>query len=108
MTNEELFDDLKQLITAQNSQLEERLSVRIDGLDQRIDGLDQRVDGLGQRVDNLDRRIDGLDQAVRSGFETVDVKLNEIQNAIGKELDAADAKWDDHEQRLRKLEHRTA
>ncbi|MDP8970205.1 MAG: hypothetical protein M3N52_06880 [Actinomycetota bacterium] len=44
--------------------LEQRLSLRIDGLDQRIDGLDERIDGLDERIDGVEQRIDLRCEAV--------------------------------------------
>lgn len=94
MTNEQLFDDLKQYIDTSMSQqsaqiydVEQRLNARIEGLDRRVDGIDQRIDSL-------------------------DEKLDLIQDAIAETLTQANATTaatlHDHDQRLSRLERRTA
>jgi hypothetical protein len=90
MTNEELFDDLKQFITATVSQSEARLTGRIDDVEQRmatkedLKGVEQR---LGQRIDDVQAAVG---DAMSHVNEEVDGRLN------------------DHDQRLRRLEHRAA
>jgi hypothetical protein len=94
MTNEELFDDLKQFIDGRQSQLEERLGARIDGVEQ---SLTQRMDGLEakmvtkQDLEATERRI-----------------LQSVGDTMSQANDATDTRRDDHEKRLRRLEHRTA
>ena len=88
MTNEELLQDLKQFIATTVSQ--------------QVTGVEQR---LGERIDNveerLSKRIDGLEQ-----------KLDHVQDAVAEAIsgtnEAVDTTLSDHEQRLRRLEHRAA
>jgi TolA-binding protein len=75
MTNEELLDDLKQFVSATVSQATAGLATKDD--------------------------LAGLEATTNKRFDDVDERLNEIQNAVGAELE-------DHEQRLRRLEHRSA
>jgi hypothetical protein len=80
MTNEELFTDLKQFIEATVSQQTAHLDSRADGLEQRIDHVEQN---LGARIDTLDEKIDTIQDAIADTVQ-------------------------DHEQRLRRLETKTA
>jgi uncharacterized coiled-coil protein SlyX len=96
-TNEELFDDLKQFISATVSQSEARLSGRMDSLENRIDGVESRMttkEDLMAVEQRLSRKIDDVQAA--------------IGDAIQEGNEATDKRVDDHEQRLRRLEHRTA
>jgi hypothetical protein len=83
MTNEELFDDLKQFIDGRQAQLEERLSARIDGLEAKM--------VTKQDLEATERRI-----------------LQSVGDAMSQANDATDTRLDDHEKRLRRLEHRPA
>lgn len=87
MTNEELFADLKQFIEATVSQQTAHLDGRIDGVEKRMGDVEQQLGDVEQR---LAARID-----------IVDEKLDLVQDAIGDNVQ-------DHEQRLRRLERRTA
>jgi hypothetical protein len=77
MTNEELYNDLKQFIAATVSQ-----------------------------------EVDGLRKELRADIKALDKKLDTVQDAIAETLTHAteplDATVQDHEQRLRRLEHRSA
>ncbi|TMQ91735.1 hypothetical protein ETD83_29475 [Actinomadura soli] len=81
MTNEELFNDLKQFIEATVSQ-------HVSGVERRLDGVDRRIEGVERRLDGVERR-----------FDITDEKLDEIQNAIADNVQ-------DHERRIQRLEHR--
>lgn len=83
MSNEELFDDLKQFIDGRQAQLEERLSARIDGLEAKM--------VTKQDLEATERRI-----------------LQSVGDAMSQANDATDTRLDDHEKRLRRLEHRAA
>lgn len=86
MTNEELFQDLKQFITATVSQ-------EVDGLRKEL-----KTDIANLRTDII----------------RLDTKLNTIQDAIADTLTQVTEALDvteqvhDHEQRLRRLEHQSA
>ncbi len=45
--------------------LEQRLSLRVDGLEGRIDGLEGRIDGLQQRID---LRCEAVEQRLLDAF----------------------------------------
>jgi chaperonin cofactor prefoldin len=60
MTNEELFDDLKQFITTTVSQSEERLSNRIEQVEARM----ATKDDLKSVEDRLNKRVDDVQGAV--------------------------------------------
>lgn len=82
MTNEELFDDLKHFIDGRQAQLEERLGARIDGIEAKM--------VTKQDLEATERRI----------LEAVGDTMSQANDAVDKQLD-------DHEKRLRRLEHRT-
>lgn len=89
MTNEELFQDLKQFITATVSQQMAHVATKDDIQDVRSD-----VEGLSRRL------------------TAVESKLDQVQDAIADTLtqaaEATDATLQDHDKRLRRLEHRAA
>jgi hypothetical protein len=83
MTNEELFDDLKHFIDRRQEQLEERLGARMDGIEAKM--------VTKQDLEVTERRI-----------------LEAVGDTISHANDAVDKQLDDHERRLKRLEHRTA
>ena len=85
MTNEELFTDLKQFIAATVSQ-------QTSQLDQRLDKVEQRIGGVEQQIQEL--RADMDDQ------------FNTVLGAIGERFEATDARVQDHQDRLHRLERR--
>jgi acetate kinase len=91
MFNEELFDDLKQFITTQNSQLEERLRSDMVTKDD-IASIKNDMATLAKKADLVD----------------VDEKLDEILKAVGERVVHADDTLRDHERRITRLEHRAA
>ena len=93
--NEDLFDDLKQFIRAQNSQLEGRLRGEIGELEE---GLRTEISGLKNEIKNLDEKVDTLD-------EKVDLIQNAIAEVITRNEVATRATLNDHELRLHRLEH---
>jgi predicted nucleic acid-binding Zn-ribbon protein len=103
MTNEELFTDLKQFIEATVSQHVGHLDHRLDSVEQHLDGVDQRLTGVEHRLDAIETTM-----ATKADLELIDEKLNAIQDAIGESFAQSDATMQDHEQRLRRLEHKTA
>jgi hypothetical protein len=92
MTNEELFQDLKQFITATVSQQTSQLEQRLDTVEQRIGGVEAKM-------------------ATKEDIDRLDKKLDQIQDAIADTLTQAtetlDATVQDHERRLHTLERRT-
>jgi peptidoglycan hydrolase CwlO-like protein len=90
MTQEELFEDLKQFVTSTVSQSEERIMTHVDKLDGRIDTLSARIDSLSERIDSVDE------------------KLDIIQEAIAESIVQQEAILKDHEHRITRLEHREA
>jgi uncharacterized coiled-coil protein SlyX len=97
MTNEELFQDLKQFITATVSQQTAHLATKDD------------IDGVGRRIDGIEARM-----ATKEDIKRLDDKLDEVQDGVAETLTQVTEAFDvtgqvqDHEQRLHKLEHRTA
>jgi hypothetical protein len=108
MTNEELFQDLKQFITATVSQQAAHLATKddIDGVVQRIDLIEVKMatkEDLKATEDRLSTKIDRVQDAIAEtltkAVEAVDTtKKVEGHDKDGKEL----------ERRLTRLEHRTA
>ena len=100
MTNEELFTDLKQFIEATVSQ-------QTAHLDERIDTVEKHMDGVERRISSIETTM-----ATKEDVGLLDQKLDHIQDAIADTLthniDATDITLQDHEQRLRRLEHKAA
>ncbi|WP_163513573.1 hypothetical protein [Fodinicola acaciae] len=80
MTQEELFADLKQFIATTVSQ--------------QVSDVREDISRLGEKIEQL--KTD------------VDERLDVIQEAIGEAQERNEAKFDDHDQRLRRLEQRPA
>ncbi len=125
MKNEDLLHDLKQFIEATVSQQTARLEKRMDTIEGHVGAINGRIDLVNGRIDLIDGRIEKIEGrigAIETGMATkkdlqdleehIDEKLNTIQDAIGETFDnsdkMADARFDDHEQRLRILEQSAA
>jgi hypothetical protein len=95
MTNEEMIQDLKQFIEATISQQMADVATKDD------------IKQLSGRIDRLE-----VNMATKKDVAKLDQQLDTIQDAIADTLthtaEDADAKFEDHEQRLRRLEHRAA
>ncbi|WP_073845064.1 hypothetical protein [Amycolatopsis sp. CB00013] len=104
MTNEQLFEDLKQFVTTTVSQSEQRLGDRLDGMDKRFDSIDNRLDTIDRRFDAVDDRLDAMDQR----FNDIDEQLDEIQNAVGSELAKMETAVHDLDRRVRRLDGQAA
>jgi seryl-tRNA synthetase len=89
MTNEELFTDLKQFIEATVSQKLVDVASKDD-----IKSLKADVVGLKADVKALDEKLDAIQDA--------------IADTLTHTTEITDAAIQDHEQRLRRLEHRSA
>ena len=83
MTNDELFDDLKQFI-----------NVKIDSVENRLEG---KIDAMQEDIDAMQEDIDNI--------KTVQ---NEILNAVGQDIQEVKTVQQQHEVRLSKLETKTA
>jgi ElaB/YqjD/DUF883 family membrane-anchored ribosome-binding protein len=98
MTNEELFDDLKQFITATVSQQTAHLDTRIDGVEQRLTDVEARM-ATKDDLARVEERLNG--------------KLDQVQDAIADTVtqvaEAADVAVQNHEQHYHgHLKHRAA
>jgi hypothetical protein len=95
MTNEQLFDDLKQFIYTTISQQMANVATKDD-----IDRIDNRIDTIEAKM------------ATKDDIKHLDQKLKDIQEAIGETLDKVndetDATLKDHDKRIRRLEHKLA
>lgn len=99
MTNEELFTDLKQFITATVSQQTARLEQRINVIEITMatkDDIKEVEQRLTARIDGLDDKIDQVQDAIADTLVQVTEALDMTEQAH------------DHETRLRRLEHRAA
>ena len=103
----------------------EEVDKRLDRVDERLDGIDERLDKADERFDEIDRRLDDMDRQfgeinkrlddmdnrfdeINKRFDENEEVQNEILNAIGTDLNRHSARLDDHEGRLKKLEHGVA
>ncbi|MEV8440448.1 hypothetical protein AB0425_23965 [Actinosynnema sp. NPDC051121] len=90
MTNEELFQDLKQFIEATVSQ-------QVSASEQRLIKSMATKEDLLAVEERLGHRIDDLD-----------TKLDTTQDAIGDGFTSMESSQQDHERRIRRLEQRVA
>jgi hypothetical protein len=95
MTNEELFQDLKQFITVTVSQQAAELGQRVDGIDHRLDKMEANM-------------------ATKDDIKSLDKKLDQVQDAIAETLNRVVETLDtteqvrDLERRVTRLEHHSA
>lgn len=103
MTNEELFTDLKQFITATISQEVAHLATKDDlsRLEHRIDGLEGDIKGLKADIKSLDEKLDTVQDAIADTLTHSAEVINTVQ-------DGTESTLQDHEERLSRLEHRSA
>jgi hypothetical protein len=94
MTNEELFQDLKQFITAAVSQQTADLGQRIDSIEANVVTIQVDVKHLGQRINTLDEKLDLVQDAIAESMTHAETMTR--------------ATLGDHEQRLRRLERHSA
>ena len=76
MTNEELFADLKQFIEATVSQQTAHLDGRIDGLEKRVTDVEQR---LTARIDTVDEKIDVIQDAIADTVQDHETRLRRLE-----------------------------
>ena len=117
LTSDDLAD-VKQLMesvlsghTAEINKRFDDINERLDGVDERLDGMDKRFDSINKRLDDMDERFDDINKRLDSmdkRFDENEEVQNEILNAIGTDLNRHSARLDDHEGRLKKLEHGVA
>ena len=78
ISRQELIDLLKGM--------EQRLTARIDGMDERLGGVERRIDGMDERLGGVEQHVGGITQQLDSIAS--DVKLlklkheNEVMPAI--------------------------
>jgi chaperonin cofactor prefoldin len=90
MTNDELFEDLKQFINAKIDGVELRLESKIDHLDSRIDSVESSVKDL------------------KEGLEEVNLKLDTLMDATAERLEPLELNDKKQDKRLTKLEQALA
>lgn len=91
MTNEELVADLKQFIEAAVSQQASHLAAKDD-----LRSIEQRLDAIETAM------------ATKADVQLLAEKLDIVQDAIGEAFTQSDTTLQDHERRLRRLEHNAA
>ena len=63
--------------------------------------MDRQFGEINKRLDDMDNRFDEINKR----FDENEEVQNKILNAIGTDLNRHSARLDDHEDRLKKLEH---
>ncbi len=63
--------------------LEQRLTLRISGLEGRMDGLEGRMDGLEGRMDGLEGRMVGLSERIDLKTESLEHRLHSAIDNLG-------------------------
>ncbi len=96
--NEDTIADFKQFIAAT---VHQEFSGLKEDMDARFDQVDKRFDQVDKRFEQVETRLDDMDE-----------KLDEILNTVGQDMDAESkanaTKFDNHEQRIARLEKRAA
>lgn len=86
MTNEQLFEDLKQYIDGRISQTEMSVGGRIDKLENRFDTLENRFDTLENRFDTLENGFDTLENrfdTLENRFDNLENRLDNVEREVG-------------------------
>ncbi|GAA4060224.1 hypothetical protein [Amphibacillus indicireducens] len=82
ITNEAIFlavNELAQYV----SQVDKRLSVRIDSLDERLSGrIDTLDERLNSRMDALETRIETMDKDIKQEFSKVNEKIDVVDTQL--------------------------
>lgn len=75
----EQFDDIKQFVDSRISQSEERLTEKIDLVDEKVDGLRQEMldgfAGVGEAIEEIHDRLDKRDQQVNRRFVKLEKQI---------------------------------
>jgi predicted nuclease with TOPRIM domain len=105
MTNQELFEDLKQYIDGRFNQVEDRfekIDARFEQIDAKFGQIDAKFDQIDARFDKLDAKIDSLRTELIDG-------MNQQTETIVRHIDSLEhrhsARLDDHEMRIGALEN---
>lgn len=85
MTNEDLFDDFKQLLRAELGALDNRLSTKIDDVAEKVEGLNDKVDSLTERVDVLTDRVDEMDDKLDTVVEVIGENIQNLKTVQSKQ-----------------------
>jgi predicted nucleic acid-binding Zn-ribbon protein len=97
MTNEQLFDDLKQFIATTVSQQTADLGQRIDGVEQRLDTIETKM----ATKEDLAALRQELKQDSKDTREAIAESMDQLNDDVGATLK-------DHDKRIRRLEHKLA
>ncbi len=107
MDNEQLIDRVQTLLVG----MEERISVRFDGVDARLDRMDSRLDRVEVRLDSVEVRLDSLEIKVDSLHRELTLN-NELlapfirwSHSVENEVIRLSAQLQDVQARLAKLEN---
>ena len=107
MDNEQLIDRVQTLLVG----MEERISVRFDGVDSRLDRMDSRLDRVDSRLDRVEVQLDSLEIKVDSVHRELTLN-NELlapfirwSHSVENEVIRLSAQLQDVQARLAKLEN---
>ncbi|MGH9856267.1 MAG: hypothetical protein ACRD4B_00350 [Acidobacteriota bacterium] len=64
---------------------------RFDQLESRMDGLEGRMDGLEGRMDAQERATNDLKSEMRSGFATLNKRIDNLSDELNGRIDALEA-----------------
>ncbi len=68
MTNEELFEDLKQFIDSRISQSEARTDKRFEGVDEKFEGIDDKFEGVDKKFEKIEKKLDQIQTEMNDSF----------------------------------------
>jgi uncharacterized protein YoxC len=74
------IDDLATATARGLKDVEERLSKRIDGVDERLDGVETKVENLGAKVDHMGRDLGGRIESLNAKFD--DLNFHKVRDEV--------------------------
>lgn len=82
--NDDQLTDLKQFITATVSQTEQRLTERMDGIDQKIGNIESRLDSVERKIDVIDKKVDDGFAGMGEAIEGINEHQTDQDNRLTK------------------------
>lgn len=107
MGNEELLTKIQSIVTDAVAQSEARMAKQIGEVEANLTHrIDAQVEGVHDRITHMEAHL--AQMATKDDLSTLDEKLDRIQEAIADVVQADEARLDDHERRIGRLERRAA
>ena len=66
---------VKEEVTEEVAELEIRINLRLDAVDQRFDAVDRRIDDTNKRIDDMGKRLDSMNNMIVGMFGTIAIMV---------------------------------